>query len=184
MFSTPARAGGVKPRHRERGWGHSIPRRCRRREFKEFPGGTVTAGKLNSVFIDNFLALISSAPSSWRRNPGRGEDLPPRTPGCRVAQTFKEAPALNVATGMIWGQPHPCSLLFLVAPPPPPQLPLISVPLSLAWFEVSRCDAPGWVSNAQGLSLSLYHSLDLASCLPGSGSGIPQDPGGGNEGKR
>lgn len=43
----PAHAGGLKQHHREHGCGHSIPRRCQQ-EFKEFPGGTVTAGVLGN----------------------------------------------------------------------------------------------------------------------------------------
>lgn len=99
---------------------------------------------------------------AWEPKEGkRSSALHPRLGWPRPS---KKPQPIDAATGMIWDQPHPCSFLFLIAlphPHPPRPLPLISVPLSLAWFEVSCCGAPGWVSSSQRLSLSLSQ--------PGSG---------------
>lgn len=81
-------------------------------------GRRVQVGRLNShLSTDNSFHLVSPQPRQGNRVRREVFGLAPRD---GVSQAFQKPQARDVATGMIGDQPHPCSLLFLVAPPYPP----------------------------------------------------------------
>lgn len=77
---------------------------------------------------NNSLHLVSPQPLQGNRVKREVFSLAPRD---RVSQTFQQPQPRDAATGMIGDQPHPCSLLFLVALLPHPPA-LITVSQSLA----------------------------------------------------
>lgn len=140
------------------------------------------AGRLNSrPSTDNSSPHLVS-PQPLEGNRVRREVFGP-APRDGVSQTFQKLQPRDAATGMTQDQPHPCSLLFLVALPYPPTGFDHSL-TELGWALRSPAVMPQAGTPAHRDSFSLYHSLDLPSCLLGCGSSTPRDPGGGNKGKR
>ena len=143
------------------------------------------AGRLNShLFTDNFSPPpISLVPQSPTWDPGGGEGViasHPKWGG--VSQVFKEAPAKRCSHRNDMGQAPPLLLSVPRCWASPTSFDL--GPTELGPAVRSPAVPPQAGSPALGThSVSPYHSLDLASCLPGCGSNIPRDPGGGSEGE-
>ena len=115
------------------------------------------AGRLNSrPSTDNSSPYLVS-PQALEGNRVRREVFSP-APRDGVSQTFQKLQPRDAATGMIQGQPHPCSLLFLVAlpyPRPPPPTGFDHSLTELGWASRSPAVTPQAGTPAHRDSLSL-----------------------------